>query len=83
VHGIEPTNAGNLANQRGIQTLISFFNRKAVDQVVAKSGKAKIVTATNVFAHIEDVHSIVDAILALLKDDGIFISESHYLFVAD
>ena len=30
VHGIEPTNAGNLANQRNIPTLISFFNRKAV-----------------------------------------------------
>ncbi|HVT88062.1 MAG TPA: class I SAM-dependent methyltransferase [Tepidisphaeraceae bacterium] len=79
VHGIEPTNAGKLANERGIQTHISFFNQKAVDFVVGKSGKAKIVTATNVFAHIEDVHEIVKALLNLLKDDGIFISESHYL----
>lgn len=79
VHGIEPTNAGKLAIERGIPTLISFFNRKAVDQVVAEKGRAKIVTATNVFAHIEDIHSVVDAILALLGDDGIFISESHYV----
>src|SRR5207342_1279658 len=33
----------------------------------------------NVFAHIEDIHEIVDSIVSLLKDDGLFISESHYL----
>jgi hypothetical protein len=78
VYGIEPTNAGKLAIERSIPTLISFMNRRAVDQVVAKAGRAKVVTATNVFAHIEDIHSIVEDILALLTDDGIFISESHY-----
>jgi hypothetical protein len=79
VFGIEPTNAGKLAQERGIQTLISFFNRDAVKKALATHGKAKVVTATNVFAHIEDVHEIVDCISELLSDDGIFISESHYL----
>jgi len=77
--GIEPTNAGKLSQQRGIPTLISFFNRGAVEKTVVEHGKAKIVTATNVFAHIEDIHEIVDCIDNLLADDGIFISESHYL----
>ena len=77
--GIEPTNAGKLAVQRGIPTLTSFFNRDAVEKTLSEHGKAKIVTATNVFAHIEDVHEIVDCIGNLLADDGIFISESHYL----
>jgi hypothetical protein len=79
VYGIEPTNAGKLAQQRNIMTDISFFNRTAVKKAVASQGKAKIITATNVFAHIEDVHEIVDCILELLDDNGIFISESHYL----
>ncbi len=79
VFGIEPTNAGKLAVQRGIPTLTSFFNRDAVEKAVTAHGKAKIVTATNVFAHIEDIHEIVDCIDKLLSDDGIFISESHYL----
>ncbi len=79
VFGIEPTNAGKLALQRDIPTLISFFNRGAVEKAVAEHGKAKIVTATNVFAHIEDIHEIVDCIDNLLSEDGIFISESHYL----
>ncbi len=79
VYGIEPTNAGLLAQKRGIQTQIAFFNRAAVKKAVAEVGKAKIITATNVFAHIEDIHEVVDSLLELLGDDGIFISESHYL----
>jgi hypothetical protein len=79
VFGIEPTNAGKLAVERGIPTLTSFFNRSAVEKTLAEQGKAKIVTATNVFAHIEDIHDIVDRIDNLLADNGIFISESHYL----
>src|SRR5436305_1932965 len=49
VHGIEPTDAGKLAIGRGIPTLISFFNREAVRAVVDQAGRAKVVTATNVF----------------------------------
>ena len=79
VYGIEPTNAGKLAIERGIATHISFFNRAAVKVALAAQGKARMVTATNVFAHIEDIHEIVDCILELLDQDGIFISESHYL----
>ena len=71
--------AAKLALERGIPTLISFFNRGAVEKTLAEQGKAKIVTATNVFAHIEDIHEIVDCIDGLLLEDGIFISESHYL----
>jgi len=79
VFGIEPTQAGELANHRDIPTLISFMNRQAARTAIAKKGKAKLVTATNVFAHIEDIHEIMECILELLTDDGIFVTESHYL----
>src|SRR3954469_16381491 len=79
VCGVEPTDTSQLAVQRGIPTINAFFGAAAASRVVAEHGRAKIVTATNVFAHIEDVHSIVEAILMMLDDDGIFISESHYL----
>src|SRR6202521_644450 len=51
VFGIEPTQAGELANQRGIPTLISFMNRQAAHTAIRRKGKAKMVAATNVFAH--------------------------------
>lgn len=78
VQGIEPTDTGLIAQRAGIPTRIAFFDQEAAESVVAESGRAKIVTAANVFAHIEGVHDVVDAILALMSDDGVFISESHY-----
>jgi hypothetical protein len=58
---------------------MSFFGRDAAETVRAEHGRATVITATNVFAHIEDIHDIVESILVLLDDKGVFISESHYL----
>jgi hypothetical protein len=79
VQGITPEEIGKIAIDRGIPTLISYFNQEVVSQVKSERGQAKIITATNVFAHIENVHEVVNCILELLSDEGIFISESHYL----
>lgn len=78
VMGVEPTDAGKLSLGKGIPTIISFFNSSAVDQILREHGKAKLVTAANVFAHIEDLNSVVEGITRLMPEDGIFISESHY-----
>lgn len=79
VLGITPEEIGKLAIERGIPTIIDFFSKETAAQVEAKYGKAKIITATNVFAHMENVNDILASIKNLLTDDGIFVSESHYL----
>jgi hypothetical protein len=79
VLGIEPTLMARLANERGITSMMAFFGEEAARRARAEHGPAAVLTATNVFAHIEDVHAIVEAILHLLDDRGVFISESHYL----
>jgi len=79
VLGIEPTDTGKLAREKGIDTLQSYFSPTVARQVQAEYGRANVVTVANCFAHIEDVHSIVEGILELLDDDGIFVSENHYL----
>ena len=79
VFGIEPTLMANLANERGIPSLMSFFGKEAATQTIQQHGKARLITATNVFAHIENIHDIVENILLMLDENGIFISESHYL----
>src|SRR5262249_4799189 len=70
---------GKIAVGRGIPTVSRYFTREVAAEVRREHGPAKVVTAANCFAHIEDVHAIVEGILALLADDGVFISESHYL----
>lgn len=79
VLGIEPSQAADVAMSRGIRTLKTYFNRHVARTVAADNGKAQLITAANVFAHIGDIHSVVDGIVELLDDRGVFVSESHYL----
>ena len=79
VQGITPEDIGNIAIERGIPTLLSYFDSKAVAKIVEDQGRAKVVTITNAFAHIENIHDIVEGIIELMTPDGVFISESHYL----
>ena len=80
VLGITPEKIGEIAIGRGIPTIIDYFTAKVVETVLARHGQAKIITATNVFAHIENVNTVVELIIKLMAEKGLFISESHYLF---
>jgi hypothetical protein len=79
VLGIEPTLMSEKAIERGIPTEQSFFNAETANRVLKSYKKAKLISAANVFAHIENVDEIVESIVNLLQDDGVFVSESHYL----
>lgn len=79
VAGIEPSDTSHLAQKKGIATLQAYFNREAVDRTIADHGKPTVVTATNVFAHIHGVDSLMANIAELAGNEGVFISESHYL----
>ena len=79
VLGIEPSQAADVANKNGIKTLKSYFNERIAKEVVKEYGRAQLVTAANVFAHISDIHSVLDGVMELLDSDGVFITESHYL----
>jgi hypothetical protein len=79
VLGIEPSQAADVAMNRGINTLKTYFNRDIARKIAGERGKAQLITAANVFAHIGDIHSVVDGIVELLDENGVFVSESHYL----
>ncbi len=79
VCGVEPTNASKIAVAAGIPTLNTFFSPDCARELLRRHGRARIVTAANVFAHIGDVHAVLESVDELLTDDGLFVSESHYL----
>ena len=79
VLGIDPSRAAEVARQRGIETVSDYFGAAAAAKIRQSHGTARLVTAANVFAHIGNVHELVDGILTILSDDGVFVSESHYL----
>ena len=78
--GVEPTNIAKIAREEnGIDTIQSFFTEELARTMAKDYGKAKVMTATNVFAHMAPLGEVVRGICQLLDDDGVFITESHYL----
>ncbi|MBI2028427.1 MAG: class I SAM-dependent methyltransferase [Candidatus Levybacteria bacterium] len=80
VLGIEPAQKiAKVAQKDGIETLAEFFNVALSKKIVGKFGKAKVITATNVFAHIDDLDEVINGLDILLEGDGVFIMEAPYL----
>lgn len=80
VVGIEPAkNVAEIANKNGIQTINSYCNQSTSGFVIKNYGKAKLVTASNVFAHGDGLSEIANAAFEMLEDKGVFIVEVQYL----
>ena len=77
--GVEPTNTAKIANKNGIKTIQNFINEGLAKRIVKKYGQADLITATNVFAHMADLGTVIRSIEILLKNNGHFVLENHYL----
>ena len=80
VLGIEPaTDIAAQATVAGIMSIDEFFTPNLAKQIINEYGYAKLITANNVFANIDDLVSWVNSINILMADDGVFVFESYYL----
>jgi len=79
VVGITPEDIGNKAIEKGIPTIIDYFNKESSKKIIKNFGNPDVITATNVFAHIDNPNEVMGNISNLLKKDGLFIVEVHYL----
>jgi len=77
--GVEPSKVAEVALAAGFTVLRGFFSPAVAKQIVEQHGCAKVVTATNVFAHVDAIGDFVDGLLPLLGDDGAFVIEAPYL----
>jgi len=77
VLGIDPaTNVVKLARDKGLNVINKYFN---YENVKNNKDEYDFVLANNTFAHITDVKNVVKGIKHVLKSDGYFIFEVHYL----
>ena len=78
--GVEPAaNVAALAREAGVETLVRFFNKETADVILEKYGPARLITAAGVFFHLEELHSVVEGVGALLAKDGVFCVQAIYL----
>jgi len=80
VLGIDPAqNIAEIAEKNGIPTIVDFFGQGCGESVVKNHGKAKVITGSNVFAHIDDLVSVMKDVTTILEDGGVFVVEAPYL----
>jgi len=85
VLGVDPAaNIVRIAEKRGIETINEFFNLPTAQMIVREKGKASVITGTNVFAHVDDLHAFMHAVELLLNEKGVFIFEApHFMHLIE
>lgn len=78
--GIEPaSNTAAAATARGIETIVRFFGRATAAETAASHGRARIMTANNVLAHVPDINDFIAGIPLLLAPEGVATLEFPHL----
>lgn len=77
--GIEPTGAATEARDRGHVVIEDFLSESVATSFVAEHGQPDIISFTNVFAHIEDLASVLRALKILSSATTAIVIENHYL----
>jgi SAM-dependent methyltransferase len=80
VLGIDPaSNVAAIAREAGVPTLDEFFGTELATRLVAERGRADLVIANNVLAHVPDINDFVGGIARLLAPDGFATIEFPHL----
>jgi len=77
--GIEPTDASLDAQAKGHIVYSKFLSLELAKEIVEAHGHPDFISFTNVFAHIEDLGSVIEALRYLASPTTVFIIENHYL----
>ena len=78
--GVDPAKKiANNATKNGIETLPLFFDDKVSKMIQDKYRSADVITANNVFAHIDNLTGFITNVRNLLTHNGIFSFEVSYL----
>jgi SAM-dependent methyltransferase len=80
VLGIDPAkDIAAIATAAGIETHEGFFTQDLASTIRSERGAAAVITANNVFAHIDDLKGVTTGVRDLLDSEGVFVFEVSYL----
>lgn len=77
--GIEPTDAFIDAKKNGHLVYNTFLSMEVAETIIKNHGKPDIITFTNVFAHIENLPEVINALKLLMSPTLMIVIENHYL----
>jgi SAM-dependent methyltransferase len=74
--GIDPAaNLAKIAEERGVKVHVAYFGPDTAREVRAVHGPAAVISTTNTFNHINDLHSFMEGVGLLLGEGGTFVVE--------
>jgi SAM-dependent methyltransferase len=80
VLGVEPAgNVAQAAQERGIRTLVKFFNTKTATELVDEGLAADLLLGNNVLAHVPGLNDFVEGLKIALKPGGVVTMEFPHL----
>jgi len=80
VLGVEPAaNVAEAAIAKGVPTEVRFLGAGTGEEIARKHGRADLVAANNVFAHVPDIRDFAAGLRALVKDTGVVTLEFPHL----
>jgi SAM-dependent methyltransferase len=77
--GVEPTDAAIDARAQGHTVYQEYLTPEFAEAFVSQHGHPSIITFTNVFAHIEDLASLLRSVRTLMSPSTLLVVENHYL----
>lgn len=79
VLGVDPAkNIAEIANEKGIETIVDFFSDEVADYILEKFGKFQVGIARHMFAHNSNPKALIQAMSKSLSKEGTFIIENAY-----
>lgn len=80
VLNVDPaTNLTAIAEQQGVPSLTEFWNKETAERILFNHGEADFITATNVFAHVDNIKDFLLGAKIALSNEGLLILEFPYL----
>ena len=78
--GIDPSiNVAEIANDRGLETIVDFFNYKSSLKIIKHYSMPDVIVASSLFTHLENPLNFAKNVKKLLQKNGLFILEIEYL----
>lgn len=76
VLGVDPVGE---VSPGGSPVVRDYFSAALAADLRSTNRPADLVIALNVFAHVTNLHDVLGGVCTILADDGLFVTESHYL----
>ena len=78
--GVDPAeNLAAEADAKGLRTWCGYWSTALAEKIAREISRPKLVTAANVFAHVDDLSDFVGGVAACLAPGGVFALECPYV----